>query len=94
MSVGETSRPFETAADNTLNVVKLIAKTQAPDSIEYRQIQVTGETLEAIRKTADSITTALKAGANFEELAKKYGQEGKSQWLTSAMYENSSNMDE
>lgn len=94
MSVGETSRPFETTSDNTLNVVKLIAKTQAPDSIEYRQIQVTGETLEAIRKTADSITTALKAGANFEELAKKYGQEGKSQWLTSAMYENSNSMDE
>ena len=94
MSVGETTRPFESTADNTLNVVKLIAKTQAPDSIEYRQIQVTGETLEAIRKTADSLTTALKAGANFEELAKKYGQEGKSQWLTSAMYENSTNMDE
>ena len=94
MSVGETSRPFETASDNTLNVVKLIAKTQAPDSIEYRQIQVTGATLEAIRKTADSITTALKAGANFQELAKKYGQEGQSQWLTSAMYENATNMDE
>ena len=94
MSVGQTSRPFETTSDNTLNVVKLISKTQAPDSIEYRQIQVTGATLEAIRKTADSITTALKAGANFEELAKKYGQEGKSQWLTSAMYENSTNMDE
>ena len=94
MSVGQTCRPFETASDNTLNVVKLIAKTQAPDSIEYRQIQVSGETLEAIRKTADSITTALKAGANFEELAKKYGQEGKSQWLTSAMYENSTTIDE
>ena len=94
MSVGQTSSPFETASDNTLNVVKLISKTQAPDSIEYRQIQVTGTTLDAIRKTADSITTALKAGAKFEELAKKYGQEGQSQWLTSAMYENSNNMDE
>ena len=94
MSVGEVSRPFESTSDNSLNVVKLIAKTQAPDSIEYRQIQVTGATLEAIRKTADSITTALKAGANFEELAKKYGQEGKSQWLTSAMYETSTSMDE
>ena len=94
MSVGQTTRPFETKGDNTLNVIKLIAKTQAPDSIEYRQIQVGGATLEAVRKTADSIYNALKAGANFEELAKKYGQEGKSQWLTSAMYENSGNMDE
>ena len=94
MSVGETSRPFETASDNTLNVVKLIAKTQAPDSIEYRQIQVAGATPEAAKKTADSILVALKAGADFEATAKKYGQEGAKQWLTSAMYENATTMDE
>jgi peptidyl-prolyl cis-trans isomerase D len=94
MTVGQTTRPFETKSDNTLNVVKLIAKTQAPDSIEYRQIQVGGATLEATRKTADSIYNALKAGADFEALAKKYGQEGKGQWLTSAMYENSNTIDE
>ena len=94
MSVGQTSRPFETKSDNTLNVVKLISKTQAPDSIEYRQIQVSAATLEATRQLADSIYNALKAGANFEELAKKYGQEGKSQWLTSSMYENSPSIDE
>ena len=94
MAVGQTTRPFETKSDNTLNVVKLISKTQAPDSIEYRQIQVGGATLEATRATADSIYNALKAGADFEAIAKKYGQEGKSQWLTSAMYENSNTMDE
>ena len=94
MAVGQTTRPFETSSDNTLNVVKLISKTQAPDSIEYRQIQVNAATLDDTRKLADSIYTALKGGANFEELAKKYGQEGKSQWLTSAMYENSPSMDE
>jgi peptidyl-prolyl cis-trans isomerase D len=94
MTVGQTTRPFETKSDNTLNVVKLISKTQAPDSIEYRQIQVGGATLEATRKTADSIYNALKAGADFEAIAKKYGQEGKGQWLTSAMYENSNTMDE
>ena len=33
MSVGQTTKPFETKSDNTLNVVKLLAKTQAPDSI-------------------------------------------------------------
>jgi peptidyl-prolyl cis-trans isomerase D len=47
MSVGQTTRPFESKSDNTLNVVKLLAKTQAPDSIEYRQIQVGGATVEA-----------------------------------------------
>ena len=94
MSVGQTSAPFETKSDNTLNVVKLISKVQMPDSIEYRQIQVGGATLEETRKTADSIYTALKGGADFDELAQKYGQTGQKQWLTSAMYENSSSMDE
>jgi peptidyl-prolyl cis-trans isomerase D len=94
IAVGQTTRPFETKSDNTLNVVKLLSKTQAPDSIEYRQIQVGGATVEAAKKTADSIYTALKAGADFEAIAKKYGQDGQKQWLTSAMYENSNTMDE
>ena len=94
MVQGQTSAPFETKSDNTLNVVKLISKTQMPDSIEYRQIQVGGETLEATRQLADSIYNALKAGADFEALAQKYGQTAQKQWLTSAMYENSNTMDE
>jgi peptidyl-prolyl cis-trans isomerase D len=94
MAVGQTTRPFESKSDNTLNVVKLISKTQAPDSIEYRQIQIGGATVEAAKKTADSVYNALKAGADFEAIAKKYGQEGQKQWLTSAMYENSNSMDE
>ena len=94
MAVGQTTAPFETKSDNTFNVVKLISKTQMPDSIEYRQIQVGGETLEATRQTADSIYNALKAGADFETLAQKYGQTADKQWLTSAMYENNSTMDE
>jgi len=94
MAVGQTSAVFETAFDNTLNVVKLIAKSQQPDSIEYRQIQVAGATPEAAKKTADSIYTALKAGADFEQLAQKYGQTGAKQWLTSAMYESSNTIDE
>ena len=86
MSVGQTTAPFETKFDNTLNVVKLISKSQMPDSIEYRQIQVGGATVEAARQTADSVYNALKAGADFEALAQKYGQTGQKQWLTSAMY--------
>ena len=84
MQVGQVSAPFETAYDNTFNVVKLINKVQQPDSVEYRQIQVGGATAEEAHKLADSIYTALKGGADFEVLAKKYNQTGEKQWMTSA----------
>ena len=93
LAVGQTSAPFETRSDNTLNVVKLLAKTQMPDSVEYRMIQVGGSTLEATRATADSIYQALKGGAVFDSIARKYGQDAEKQWMTSAMYQNSSAID-
>ncbi len=93
MQVGQVSAPFETRFDNTMNVVKYIAKVQQPDSVEYRQIQVGGETAEDAHKRADSIYTALKAGADFEALAKKYGQTAEKQWLTSMMYERMTAVD-
>ena len=93
MTVGQTSAPFETTYDKTLNVVKLIAKTQMPDSIEFRAIQVSGASVDAARKTADSIMTALKAGAVFDSIARKYGSTGATQWLTSSQYENSQVID-
>ena len=93
MAVGQTTAPFETTSDNTLNVVKLISKQQLPDSVEFRMIQVGGATEEAAQKTADSIYTALKTGVPFDSIAKKYGQTGAKQWLTSAQYQNSTSMD-
>ena len=93
MQVGQITAPFETTYDNTINVVKLIAKTQMPDSVEYRAIQVGGATPDEAHKRADSIYNALKAGAEFEALAKKYGQTGEKQWMTSQMYERSQTID-
>ena len=93
MQVGQISAPFETTYDNTLNVVKLIAKTQLPDSVEFRQIQVSGESADEAHKRADSIYNALKGGADFEALAKKYNQTAEKQWMTSAMYERSQTID-
>ena len=93
MAVGQTTAPFETAMDNTLNVVKLVSKVSLPDSVEYRQIQVGAATVETARKTADSIYNALKAGGDFEAIAKKYNQEGKTVWMTGAMYEGAQGID-
>ncbi len=93
MSVGQVTNQFENKSDNTINVIKLLGKTQLPDSVQYRQIQVGGATVDAARKTADSIVTALNAGADFEALAKKYGQDGQKQWLTTSQYERSQSVD-
>ena len=93
MAVGQTSAPFETASDNTMNVVKLISKTQMPDSIEYRAIRIGGATIDAARATADSVYQAIKGGAVFDSIAKKYGETGEAQWLTSAMYQNAPMLD-
>ena len=60
MGVGSVKGPFYTVADNTQNIIRLLAKTQAPDSIQIRQIQVGGKDLDDARKRADSIYTAIK----------------------------------
>ena len=93
IAVGATTSPVENKMDNTLNVIKLISKTQMPDSIQFRVISVGGATAEETVKRADSIYTALQAGADFEALAKKYGQTGEKTWLTSAQYQNAPSMD-
>lgn len=93
MSVGSVYGPVENKQDNTLNLVKLVAKVQLPDSVEYRQIQVGGATPEAAHKTADSIYTALTNGADFEALAKKYGQTGEKTWMTTRQYQMAPSMD-
>ena len=93
MAVGSVYGPFENAHDNTLNLIKLVAKVQLPDSVEYRQIQVGGATPEAANKTADSIYAALNSGADFEALAKKYGQTGEKTWMTTSQYQMAPSLD-
>lgn len=93
MAVGQTYGPFETKMDNSMNVVKLISKQLLPDSVQYRQIQVIGKTPAEAQKRADSIYTALNAGAAFETIAKKYGQSGEKIWMTTAQYQNAPSLD-
>ena len=93
MAVGATSKVFENNSDNTLNVIKLVSKQMLPDSVQYRQIQVAGASVEESAKRADSIYTALKAGADFEVIAKKYGQTGEKTWLTTRQYQSAPSLD-
>ena len=88
MSAGSIKAPYYNPLDNTMNLIKLISKTQLPDSIQIRQIQVGGKDLTDTRNRADSIYKAIQGGASFKDIAAKYGQTGDSTWLVSNMYEN------
>lgn len=91
MAVGTTG-VVENTKDNTYNIVRILSRTELPDSVEFRQIQVGGKTLEAARASADSIQKALAAGGDFQAIAKHYGQDSTTTWFTGAMYEQASTM--
>ena len=93
IAVGTTTAVIENKQDNTLNIIKLIAKQQLPDSIEFRAIQVVDADASKVKTKADSIYNALQGGADFETIAKKYGQTGEKTWLTSPQYQTSNSMD-
>lgn len=94
IAVGTTTALKENTADNTLNVVRLISKAELPDSIEYQMIQVGGNTPDEAHKRADSIYTALAADASqWETLAKKYGQTGEKNWMTTSQYQYAPSLD-
>lgn len=93
VAVGSTSKVIANKLDNTLNLIKIVSKQQLPDSIQLRQIQVAGNDAADIKQRTDSIYNALKGGADFELIAKKYGQAGEKFWMTTRQYESAPSMD-
>ena len=87
VAVGGVYGPYYNAADNTINSFKKLAVASLADSIEFRQIQVMAEDADKTKTLADSIFNAIQGGADFVELAKKYGQTGEKNWISSANYE-------
>ncbi|MCH5168675.1 MAG: SurA N-terminal domain-containing protein [Prevotellaceae bacterium] len=87
MSVGSQVGPFVHEHDNTINIARLLGKVSLPDSVEVRQIVAPGVDMAAAEQTADSIMTALAAGADFDTIAKRYDQPATKTWITSNQYE-------
>lgn len=91
LAIGTTG-VIENKQDNTLNIIRVLSKAQLPDSVQFRQIQIAANTPDEARVKADSIQKALAAGANFETLAKRYGQTGEKVWFTGQQYEGAPSM--
>ena len=85
--LNEVYGPYYYQADDSYNAFKVIAKVSAPDSIQFRQIQVYAETEEKTKILADSIYNALKDGADFAGIAKIYGQTGEATWVNARSWE-------
>jgi peptidyl-prolyl cis-trans isomerase D len=93
MKAGQQVGPYYSSMDNTMNIVRLISSKTMPDSVEYRVIGVPGMDMALAEKSADSIMNAIKAGAPFDTIAKKYNQSGEKMWMASSQYEGM-NIDE
>ncbi len=90
ISVGQTTAPKYDVMTNTYYTFKLLDKKTEADSVLYRSLGVAGADETASSTTADSIITALKGGAPFADIAKKYNQTSDSSWIATADYQNSS----
>ena len=88
MTPGQLNAPQYNAQDNTINIVKLVNKSQSPDSILYRALPVQAADATAATTRADSMLKALNSGASFAELAKKAGVPSDSVWITAQQFEN------
>ncbi len=82
LAVGQTFGPYQEG--NNYVVAKLVGTKNWPDSAKVRHILIattdsrSGQPIKsdsAAKKTIDSIETAIKAGANFEELCTKYSDD-------------------
>ena len=86
----EVYGPYYNAADDSYNTFRILSKTQLPDSVQYRQIQVADADATRAQELADSIygaLTAKRGAAKFADLAEKYGQASEPVWIATSNFE-------
>lgn len=85
----EVYGPYYNAADDSYNAFRILNKVQQPDSVQFRQISVIEDDATLAAERADSIYNAIKGkkGANFAEIAEKYGQSSEPTWISTANFE-------
>lgn len=88
MAVGAIKAPYLNVQDNTMNIVKLISKTQAPDSVLYRALPIAAADEAAQATRLDSVLKALNGGAKFADVAKKLGMPADSMWIAASQFES------
>lgn len=71
--VGDVDGPL--FADNKYRMFKLVDKTMAPDSVKVSHIMLAGMTDARTTELTDSLIGVLKAGANFEDIAREYSMD-------------------
>ena len=87
MSIGEQKGPYYYAADNTMNIVRVISHAVVPDSVQFRQLSIPGKSLEEAQMRADSVLAVLRSGVAIDSIAKSFGQNVAPMWITSAQYD-------
>ncbi|MCQ2083094.1 MAG: SurA N-terminal domain-containing protein [Bacteroidaceae bacterium] len=90
VKLNEVCGPIYNADEDSYTSFKLIGKANGYDSIQYCIMSIQAESDEETARLSDSICQAVRSGADFDELASRYGQSGAAQWITSQEYEGAS----
>lgn len=88
-SAGQTFKPKYDITTNMYYTFKVLEKSTMADSILYRNMAVVQSDPSKVNATADSILNAIKGGAAFKSIAKKYNQTGDSAWIATKDFQNS-----
>lgn len=87
VSANQVVGPIYNQSDDSYTTFKYLSNETIADSIRYRMLVVAAEDETKTNALTDSLMNVLKGGADFKEIASKYGQNGEETWLTSAQYE-------